>query len=294
MGCTLNLFTVLDQAASRFPDHGALYHGKRRLCTWLELRDRALRIATTVRAQDTPAARIAIASENRPEIVELMFAIWAAECVLVPINYKLHPREMVQILDDAGVTQVFASQKIAAELAALTDVPIETVDAEGFSRRRAAAPSAPPSTGPGATDPSTLAWLFYTSGTTGRSKGAMLTHRSLTAMTVAHLADIDGPDENCSLIHGAGPGQTFRRSATTSQAADGQRGTTDPGGVHITRRCLRRRAHSPESDNAGPMEGVRHRRRLQSSFPSLVGLGCPIGRHESGRDRPLDEPAGRS
>jgi acyl-CoA synthetase (AMP-forming)/AMP-acid ligase II len=204
MGCTLNLFTVLDQAASRFPDHGALYHGKRRLCTWLELRERALRIATTVRAQDTPAARIAIASENRPEIVELMFAIWAAECVLVPINYKLHPREMVQILDDAGVSQVFASQKIAAELAALTDVPIETVDAEGFSRRRAAAPSAPPfSTGPGATDPSTLAWLFYTSGTTGRSKGAMLTHRSLTAMTVAHLADIDGPDENCSLIHGA-------------------------------------------------------------------------------------------
>ncbi|MGO9509079.1 MAG: AMP-binding protein, partial [Mycobacterium sp.] len=35
------------------------------------------------------------------------------------------------------------------------------------------------------------------------SKGAMLTHRSLTAMTVAHLADIDGPDEQCSLIHGA-------------------------------------------------------------------------------------------
>ena len=47
-------------------------------------------------------ARIAVASENAPEIVELMFAIWAAECVFVPINYKLHPREMEQILDDAG------------------------------------------------------------------------------------------------------------------------------------------------------------------------------------------------
>jgi fatty-acyl-CoA synthase len=198
MECTLNLFTVLDQAASRFPDRGALYHGERRLCTWLELRERALRIATTIRAQDTPGARIAIASENRPEIVELMFAIWAADCVLVPINYKLHPREMVQILDDAGVSQVFASQKIAAGLAALTRVPIETLDAEGFSRWRTAPPSVSP-----ATDPSTLAWLFYTSGTTGRSKGAMLTHRSLTAMTVAHLADIDDPDENCSLIHGA-------------------------------------------------------------------------------------------
>jgi fatty-acyl-CoA synthase len=195
----LNLFTVLDQAAARFGDRGAVYHGKRRLYTWLELRERALRIATTIRAHGTAGARIAIASENRPEIVELMFAIWAAECVLVPINHKLYPREMVQILDDAGVSQVFASQKIAARLAAtLTGVPIENLDTQGYSHWSAAPPSVRPST-----DSSTLAWLFYTSGTTGRSKGAMLTHRSLTAMTVAHLADIDNPDEECSLIHGA-------------------------------------------------------------------------------------------
>ena len=92
----LNLFTVLDQAAARFPDRGALYEGQCRLCTWLELRDRALRIATTIRAHHGAGARIAVASENRPEIVELMFATWAAECVLVPINFKLLPREMVQ------------------------------------------------------------------------------------------------------------------------------------------------------------------------------------------------------
>jgi fatty-acyl-CoA synthase len=192
----LNLFALLDQAAGRYGDRGAVFHGERQLHTWNGLRDRVLRLASSL---GTPGTRIAIASENRPEIVELMFATWAAECVLVPINYKLHPREMEQILDDAGVSQVFASHKIGAELATVTGVPIEIVDSEAYSRRLANAPANPPR----ATDPSTLAWLFYTSGTTGRSKGAMLTHRNLMAMTVSHLADFDSPDENCSLVHGA-------------------------------------------------------------------------------------------
>lgn len=196
MGRPLNLFALLDQAAARHGDHGAVYRGERQLHTWGELRERVLRLASTLGA---PGTRIAIASENRPEIVELMFAIWASECVVVPINYKLHPREMEQILDDAGVSQVFASPKIGVSLAAVTAVPIETVDSQAYSSRLDGAPLDPPRI----TDPSTLAWLFYTSGTTGRSKGAMLSHRNLMAMTVAHLADFDSPDENCSLIHGA-------------------------------------------------------------------------------------------
>jgi fatty-acyl-CoA synthase len=191
MGRALNLFSLLEQAADRCGDRGAVYHGERQLHTWGELRERALRLASTL---GVPGTRIAIASENRPEIVELMFATWAAECVVVPINYKLHPREMEQILDDAGVSQVFASPKIAERLP-----NAEIVSGATYSARVAAAPLDPPRIA----DPSTLAWLFYTSGTTGKSKGAMLSHRNLMAMTVAHLADFDSPDENCSLIHGA-------------------------------------------------------------------------------------------
>ncbi|OBK31036.1 AMP-dependent synthetase [Mycobacterium sp. 1165196.3] len=198
MDRAMNLFAMLDQAASRFPDRGALYVGERRVCTWIELRDRALRLAASIRGQHGAGARVAIATHNRPEIVELMFAIWAAECVVVPINYKLHPREMAQILEDAGAARVFASSAIGAELAPMTAAPTEILDSEDYSRRFAVAPARPPRT-----DPSALAWLFYTSGTTGRSKGAMLSHRNLTAMTVAHLADIDDPDENCSLVHAA-------------------------------------------------------------------------------------------
>jgi len=49
MGTPLNVFALLDQAASRFGDRGAVYCGERQLCTWRELRDRALRLATSVR-----------------------------------------------------------------------------------------------------------------------------------------------------------------------------------------------------------------------------------------------------
>ena len=195
----MNLFAILEAAAARYPDRGAVYQGQRRVCTWRELRDRALRLAASIRqAPGGSGARIAIASENRPEIVELLFAIWAAECTAVPINYKLHPREVLQILEDADVSQVFASPQLTAELVSVAGVPIETLGGKQYSRRLSVAPLPPP-----ATDPSTLAWLFYTSGTTGRPKGAMLTHRNLMAMTTAHLADIDNPDEHCSLIHGA-------------------------------------------------------------------------------------------
>ncbi len=197
MGRPLNLFALLDQAAARFGDRGAVYHGERQLCTWGELRDRALRMAGSLRELG-PGSRVAVASENRPEIIELMFAVWAAECVYLPINYKLHAREMQQIIDDAGAAMIFASPTIAADLSSVTDVPIEVIGS-GVYQTRLGSDSAPPPDN----DPAELAWLFYTSGTTGRSKGAMLSHRNLMAMTLAHLADFDSPDEDCSLVHGA-------------------------------------------------------------------------------------------
>ena len=199
MGGPLNLFGLLDQTTARHGDSGAVYLGDRLVHTWAQLRDRALRLASAIRETGSPGDRIAVASENRPEIIELMFAIWAAEGVFVPINYKLHPLEMQQILDDSGASRVFASPKIAAALARITEVPVEVMASSAYQNRLTTTPSEPPRD----TDPGALAWLFYTSGTTGRSKGAMLSHRNLMAMTVAHLADFDHPDQDCSLVHGA-------------------------------------------------------------------------------------------
>ena len=194
----MSLFSLLDQAATRFPDRGAVFRGTEQVSTWAELRARALGLAGAIRASRGPGTRVAVATENCPEIVELMFGIWAAECVFVPLNYKLHPREMADILTDSGADIVFASAKIGAALEPVTDLPRTVIGSDSYAALLDSAPWPPADI-----DPAALAWLFYTSGTTGRSKGAMLSHRNLMAMTVSHLADFDDPDADCSLVHGA-------------------------------------------------------------------------------------------
>ena len=186
----MNLFALLDQTAARHGDRGAVYLGTRQLHTWQSCATARFAWPGPSGGAHPAGTRIAVASENRPELVELMFATWAAECVIVPINYKLHALEMAQILDDSGAAMVFASSKIAAGLSGVTEAPVEDVTSTEYASRLTGPPAAPPRD----TDPTTLAWLFYTSGTTGRSKGAMLSHRNLMAMTVSHLADFDNPD----------------------------------------------------------------------------------------------------
>lgn len=199
----MNLFTLLDGAARRFPAQGAVYRGDVLWQTYQALHGRSLRLAATLVRQLEPGARIGIATENCPQYLEILFGAWAAGCVAVPINYKLHPREVLQVVEDAGVSLVLASMALAAEIE-------PHLDAGGSATRFAIIGSptyealfAPASAEPIPTGPDTLAWLFYTSGTTGRAKGAMLTHRNLMAMTVAHLADVERIDEHMSQIHAA-------------------------------------------------------------------------------------------
>ena len=73
----MNLFSLLDQAATRFPERGAVFRGTEPVHSFAELRSRALRIAAGLRVSGQPGDRIAIATENVPEYVELFFAIWA-------------------------------------------------------------------------------------------------------------------------------------------------------------------------------------------------------------------------
>ncbi len=198
----MNVFTLLDQAARRFAERSAVYVGTEPVQTYAELRKRSLRFASQLRKEVPAASRVVVASENCAQYVELLFGIWAAECAVVPVNFKLHAREMAQIVEDSGAAIAFASPKLAAGLAtALGEIgacSVVEIGSPAYDEFFDGDEALPPRT-----DPQALAWLFYTSGTTGRSKGAMLTHRNLLAATVAHLADVETFDEGASLIHAA-------------------------------------------------------------------------------------------
>lgn len=194
----MNLFSLLERTAFRWPDATAVAVGDRQHQTWAELHQRALRLAGML----TAGSRVAVASENAPEYLELMFGTWAAQAAIVPINYKLHAREMAQIVEDADPMRVFASAELAPALAAALAPEVRdrvvVIGSPAYEALFAGSPADLPTT-----VPETLAWLFYTSGTTGRSKGAMLSHRNLMAMTLSHLVDIEQIDEHCSQIHAA-------------------------------------------------------------------------------------------
>lgn len=196
----MNLFNLLGESARRFPHQGAVYRGTTLVQRYAELRARALRLAAGLRARGEPGARVAVVSENCPEYIEVLFGIWAAGMVAVPINCKLHAREVAQIVHDAGAVWLLGSASLANGLnAALGDICARvTIGSAAYT-----ALFEQPEADPTICAPDSLAWLFFTSGTTGRSKGAMLSHRNIMAATLAHLADVESVDEDSSLIHAA-------------------------------------------------------------------------------------------
>ncbi|MFM8989565.1 MAG: AMP-binding protein, partial [Alphaproteobacteria bacterium] len=141
---------------------------------------------------------------NAPEYVELLLATWWAGLAAVPVNARLHAREIAYILDHSGARVAFVAGATAEAVAdAARDAGaaaprIVDVGSAEFARLRDADRVAMADAGPG-----DLAWLFYTSGTTGRPKGAMLTHRNLLAMTTSYFIDIDPPSPGGSQVHAA-------------------------------------------------------------------------------------------
>lgn len=128
--------------------------------------------------------------KNCPEYHQVLFACWHAGLTAVPMNAKLHPKEFAYILENSGAKACF----VTPDLAAAVPSGIGTDEIEKLM----ADPQSPADVAFG-----DAAWLFYTSGTTGVPKGAVLTHRNLMFQTHAYFADIDALGPGDTILHPA-------------------------------------------------------------------------------------------
>jgi acyl-CoA synthetase (AMP-forming)/AMP-acid ligase II len=190
--------------AHRLPDLPAVT-GEGGTFPYRELAARAGAIAGTLRERHrlAPGERVLMAMENCAEFFEVLLGCWTAGLCAVPVNAKLHPKEVAYIAETSGARLCVTTPGLHDALAPLAR-DIDCLDAvvSTGTRDYAALAQGQPIT-PVAADPTAGAWLFFTSGTTGRPKGAMLSHRALLFMSHCYYADIDFVDERDTLLHAA-------------------------------------------------------------------------------------------
>ena len=136
-------------------------------------------------------ARVGIAMENCAEYFEVLYGIWRAGLVAVPMNAKLHEKEIAFILTNSGCKICFCTPDIADRLGSLAGLTSKLPDIVSTGTKDYAALLASDYVEDPQRLPEDEAWLFYTSGTTGRPKGAVLTFRNLLFMAHCYYADID-------------------------------------------------------------------------------------------------------
>ena len=201
----MNIAHLLLGSSQEFCDHVALARGEAPHLSFRELWRKVSVMSThlSVRFGLQPGDRVAFALSNCVESIEVMYAIWHAGLCAVPMNAKLHAREFAFILANSGARLCFVTPDLATTIAeAAGEAPDlkEIVDVStrpyGFMAVGDPSPMAD-------REPEDAAWLFYTSGTTGRPKGATLTHRNLLVMTLNYYADLDRPAAGGSMVHAA-------------------------------------------------------------------------------------------
>ncbi len=206
----MNVGLLVTRAARVAPDRLAIAYGKDEL-TYRQLDERVNRLANALRDLGIAKGdRVSIVQRNCPQYLETLFACFKAGACAVPINNRLHPKELAYIIGHSESKAVVYSEEFGEVIAGMRD--------ELACVERYVCLSQP---GPGALDygtviaggdpreatvevaPDDLGWMFYTSGTTGRPKGAMLTHRNLIAMTMNYFADVYPLEREDVMFHAA-------------------------------------------------------------------------------------------
>jgi acyl-CoA synthetase (AMP-forming)/AMP-acid ligase II len=204
----VNVAGLLARAAVQHDREEAIRFGPR-TATYGELYARAARLATGLRDLGLREGdRVALLQANGPDLVESMFGAWIAGLTITPINSRTHTREAAYIIENCEARAVIYGAEYERDLIAAlpdgADLRLVCLGSDGdetsFERliEEAAALEAPVERKADDT-----AWLFYTSGTTGRPKGAMLSHRNLRQMVLSHLADVRSFAVGETVLHAA-------------------------------------------------------------------------------------------
>jgi long-chain acyl-CoA synthetase len=202
---------VRTHARSR-PERPALtYEG--RTCTYGQLDARSSRVARALLHDGVQAGdRVAILDKNSPEFFELQFGAAKVGAVMVAVNWRLSPREIAFILEDAGARVLVVADEFVPAVDAVRDqlgsLRRVVIVGDAYERWIAEQPPDDPGHVARADD---VGVQFYTSGTTGLPKGVMLAHRSLFGL-MDSVADEWEMDEDAvamvamPLFHVAGAG----------------------------------------------------------------------------------------
>jgi long-chain acyl-CoA synthetase len=201
----MTLDRIVRRNAARFPERPALVAGGN-VRAWAALDARVDRVASAMLASGvSPGDRVAILMGNRPEYFEVYFACARTGAIAVPLNFKLTPREAAQIVGHADpvllVTDAAHAPLATATLQALGRQLTTWLVAQGVANPGALAyedvvASAPATTLTHEADEHDTFAIFYTSGTTGLPKGAMVSHLNLEMNGYNQLiADAGRPDD---------------------------------------------------------------------------------------------------
>jgi long-chain acyl-CoA synthetase len=184
-----NLADLVGQAAAATPDKAALvFHHE--VTTWASLDAQVSAAANGLLALGLlPGDRVAVHLSNTPEFAVVYFGVLRAGLVALPVNTGYTADELTHVLTDSGARAVVTTPSTEDLVRSLPDGPEHVVVAGSPAYQALVADPTPrAATGSG----EDLAVLLYTSGTSGRPKGAMLTHRALLS-NLEQSSRIDPP-----------------------------------------------------------------------------------------------------
>jgi len=206
----MNVGTLFTKSARTYPEKLFIAYGDYEL-TYQQANKRINKLANGLKSLGIKKGEnVVILLHNCPEFLETLFACFKAGIGTVPINFRLHPKECSFIINNSEAVAVILGDDFRNSLYALKkEMPrvnhyiCISDPLEGMLRYEELIDGKSAHFLDVDVERDDLAWLFYTSGTTGQPKGAMLTHHVLTTMTMNFFADITplGPED--AILHAA-------------------------------------------------------------------------------------------